>query len=72
MIYRELGGTGLRVSQLGFGAMRLPTVGVGEDIRVDREAATRILHYAFEAGVIMLIRRVSIASGGARGRSARR
>ena len=51
MIYRELGRTGYRVSQLGFGAMRLPMVGEGESARVDREKAVPMLHRAFEAGV---------------------
>ena len=30
MIYRTLGKTGLEVSQLGFGAMRLPMKGEGK------------------------------------------
>ncbi|NLG28501.1 MAG: aldo/keto reductase [Chloroflexi bacterium] len=51
MIYRELGRTGYRVSQLGFGAMRLPMVGEGEAARVNRELAIPMLHRAFEAGV---------------------
>ena len=51
MIYRELGRTGYKVSQLGFGAMRLPMVGEGEDARIDREKAIPMLHRAFEAGV---------------------
>lgn len=51
MIYRTLGRTGLRVSQLGFGAMRLPLVGEGESARVNRELAIPMLHRAFEAGV---------------------
>ncbi len=51
MIYRELGRTGLKVSQLGFGAMRLPMVGEGEDARVDRELAIPMIHRAFEGGV---------------------
>jgi predicted aldo/keto reductase-like oxidoreductase len=51
MIYRELGRTGYRVSQLGFGAMRLPMTGEGEDARVDRELAIPMLHQAFEAGL---------------------
>lgn len=50
MIYRNLGKTGLRVSQLGFGAMRLPMVGKNAD-RVDRELAIPMIHRAFEAGV---------------------
>ena len=51
MIYRELGKTGYRVSQLGFGAMRLPMVGEGEDQVVNRELAIPMLHRAFEAGL---------------------
>jgi len=51
MIYRDLGRTGYRVSQLGFGAMRLPMVGEGEAARVNRELAIPMIHRAFEAGV---------------------
>ena len=51
MIYRQLGRTGLKVSQLGFGAMRLPMTGEGPDAKVDRELAVRMIHRAFEAGV---------------------
>jgi predicted aldo/keto reductase-like oxidoreductase len=49
--YRDLGKTGYRVSQLGFGAMRLPMTGEGPDARVDRAVAIPLLHAAFEAGV---------------------
>ena len=51
MIYRTLGRTGLKVSQLGFGAMRLPMIGEGEGRRVNRELAIPMIHKAFEAGV---------------------
>jgi predicted aldo/keto reductase-like oxidoreductase len=51
MIYRELGRTGYKVSQLGFGAMRLPMVGEGENERVDRDKAIPMIHRAFEGGV---------------------
>ncbi len=51
MVYRTLGNTGLQVSQLGFGAMRLPMVGEGTDARVERELAIPMIHRAFEAGV---------------------
>ncbi len=51
MIYRTLGRTGLRVSQLGFGAMRLPMTGQGEAARIDRALAIPMIHRAFEAGV---------------------
>ena len=48
MKYRTLGKTGLKVSQLGFGAMRLPMVGEGADARVDRALSTPMIHRAFE------------------------
>ena len=51
MQYRVLGRTGLKVSQLGFGAMRLPMIGEGDDARVDREKAIPMIHRAFESGV---------------------
>ncbi len=51
MIYRELGRTGYQVSQLGFGAMRLPMIGEGEQARIDREKAIPMIHHAFEAGL---------------------
>lgn len=51
MQYRKLGKTGLRVSQLGFGAMRLPMSGEGEAARIDRERAIPLIHRAFAAGV---------------------
>ena len=51
MICRQLGRTGYRVSQLGFGAMRLPVIGDGEDARVDREKAIPMIRRAFESGV---------------------
>jgi predicted aldo/keto reductase-like oxidoreductase len=51
MIYRQLGRTGLRVSQLGFGAMRLPMTEINGEEVVDRELAIPMIHTAFEAGV---------------------
>ncbi len=47
MQYAILGKTGLKVSRLGFGAMRLPMKGE----RVDRDKAVPMIHRAFEAGV---------------------
>ncbi len=47
MQYRTLGRTGLKVSVLGFGAMRLPMA----DDKVDREKTIPMIHRAFEAGV---------------------
>ena len=53
MLYRSLGNTGLKVSQLGFGAMRLPMTEPDEkgDARVNLELAVPMIHHAFEAGV---------------------
>ena len=51
MIYRELGKTGLKISQLGFGAMRLPMEGKGEDASIIREKAIPMLQKAFDGGV---------------------
>jgi len=51
MLYRTLGKTGLKVSQLGFGAMRLPMTGDKDTQTVDRELAVPMIHRAFEAGV---------------------
>ena len=51
MIYRTLGRTGLKVSQLGFGAMRLPMTEVDGKKVVDRELSTPMIHRAFEAGL---------------------
>jgi predicted aldo/keto reductase-like oxidoreductase len=49
--YTILGKTGLRVSRLGFGAMRLPTMKVGEKKVVDTHNACEVIHRAFELGV---------------------
>ena len=49
MLYREIGRTGVEASILGFGCMRLPTLGKPQDI--DRDAATEMLHYAIDNGV---------------------
>jgi uncharacterized protein len=51
LIYRQLGRTGCTVSQLGFGAMRLPMVGEGEQAHVDRERAIPMIQRAFAGGV---------------------
>ncbi len=47
MQYRTLGKTGLQVSALGFGTMRLPTTDDG----IDEETATAMLHRAVDNGV---------------------
>ncbi len=47
MQYTILGQTGLKVSRLGFGAMRLPMCGDG----IDRDLAIPMIHHAFKQGV---------------------
>ena len=47
MQYTELGNTGLRVSRLGFGAMRLPQ----KDGGVDFDLSVRLMRHAFDLGV---------------------
>jgi len=59
MQYGTLGKTGLRVSRLGFGAMRLPMSGE----RVDRAAAIPLLHRAFELGVNYIDTAVNYCKG---------
>jgi len=47
--YRKLGTTGLEVSTLGFGAMRLPTLPGTRD--VDERKAIQVIHRALDLGV---------------------
>ena len=49
MKYRALGKTGVNVSALGFGAMRLPTKGT--ETEVDEAAAVQMIRYAVDRGV---------------------
>jgi hypothetical protein len=51
MRYRTLGKTGIRVSVLGFGAMRLPTDEVGGRPVVREDESLRIIRRAFDLGV---------------------
>ncbi len=51
MQYVDLGKTGYHVSRLGFGAMRLPMLHIGDKEYVDVERAVATLHRAFELGV---------------------
>jgi len=50
MLYREAGKTGQKLSILGFGAMRLPTLG-GKAHRIDEPQAQAMLDYALRHGV---------------------
>lgn len=51
MVYRDFGNTGLKISQLGFGCMRLPEQEAGGETRVDDEKAIPVLRRAYELGV---------------------
>ena len=51
MIYNTLGKTGLEVSRLGFGTMRLPTINSNADI--DTQEASEMLKYGIENGINM-------------------
>lgn len=51
MQYRDFGKTGIKVSVLGFGAMRLPSTGKGEEERVDLEKSVPILQRGLDLGI---------------------
>jgi uncharacterized protein len=51
MLYHQLGRTGLTVSQLGFGAMRLPMHEVNGMQVINRELAIPMFHHAFDSGL---------------------
>ena len=48
MIYRDF--QGMKLSALGFGAMRLPVIG-GDDSRIDEAAALRMVDTAMQSGI---------------------
>jgi hypothetical protein len=51
LIYRPLGGSGVRVSQLGFGAMRLPLKDENDFASIDEPRADRMIRSAIDKGV---------------------
>ena len=52
MQYREFGNTGIKLSALGFGAMRIPGIGDGDEPSEEHEAdSVAFMHRAFELGV---------------------
>jgi predicted aldo/keto reductase-like oxidoreductase len=52
MIYNELGKTKLKVSRLGFGTMRLPTIGSNDNI--NKNEASKMLEYGIENGINLI------------------
>ena len=50
MLYRQLNNTGIDLSILGFGCMRLPTIDHKPE-KINYPEATRMLHYAIDNGV---------------------
>jgi len=51
MQYREFGKTGIKISALGFGAMRLPHKTINGKNVYDEDESIKIIHRAFELGV---------------------
>jgi len=51
MLYKDFGKTGIKMSALGFGAMRLPMRGEGDKKEIDDDLAIPMMHRAFELGV---------------------
>ena len=51
MIYNPLGSTGLEVSALGLGSMRLPMTDLGDVEFVDLDRAVEVIRHAFDSGV---------------------
>lgn len=51
MDYRDFGKTGIKISRLGFGAMRLPMINVGGKRVIDEEQAIAMIHRGFELGI---------------------
>ena len=52
MLYNTLGKTGLEVSRLGFGTMRLPTFDSNDNINT--EEASKMLEYGIENGINLI------------------
>ena len=51
MTYRTNPKTQDKVSLLGYGMMRLPTIKEGEQEKIDQEQVNKLVDYAFEHGV---------------------
>ena len=56
MNYRKFGNTGVEISALGFGTMRLPTTdGVPLSANIDEKEAIRLIRHAIDSGVNLWI-----------------
>jgi len=51
MKYNSFGNTGIQMSALGFGAMRLPMIGEGESRQINDELAIPLMQKAFDMGI---------------------
>ncbi|MCX7710588.1 MAG: aldo/keto reductase [Clostridia bacterium] len=51
MIYKDFGNTGIKISALGFGCMRLPMVKINDNNVVDQDKVSEMLRRAYELGV---------------------
>ena len=51
MKYRDFGNTGLKISQLGFGCMRLPEIEKDGKWYIDEDKAIPMLHRGYELGI---------------------
>lgn len=51
MIYRKFGNADIKLSQLGFGAMRFPITRQYDPTTIDETKAETMLHYAIDSGV---------------------
>jgi len=51
MQYRDFGSTGVKVSALGFGAMRLPVFGEGDNEKVNLDKAVPVIQRALDLGI---------------------
>lgn len=51
MIYRKFGETGVKLSALGFGCMRLPEKQVGEKKVIDQDLAIKMIRQGIDAGI---------------------
>lgn len=51
MLYKDFGKTGIKMSALGFGAMRLPMRGEGDAKEIDDDLTIPMIQRAFELGV---------------------